>query len=123
MFWAQKQGPRSLSSLGATVLHAEDLSLSEQIHELSGVRLLIGMQGAGLTNMVWSHRLEHVLEVFPPGYRNDCFARLAVQMGSKYHFVLLNEGDVETNMKVARQSAESLIREVRRSSTVHPGRC
>jgi len=75
------------------------------------------MHGAGLTNMVWSNRLEHVLEVFPPGYRNDCFARLAVQMGSSYHFVSLDQDDVETKMMVARQSVASLIREVGRSST------
>ncbi len=107
------------SSLGATVLHTEDLSLSEQIRELSGARLLIGMHGAGLVNMVWSRRLEQVLEVFPPGYRNDCFARLAVQMGSEYHFVLLTEADAEAKMDLACRTATSLIQKVGRSSTVH----
>ncbi len=108
------------SSLGATVLHTEELSLSEQITALSGVRVLIGMHGAGLVNMVWSHRLEHVLEIFPPGYRNDCFARLAVQLGSQYHFVSLDEGDASVEIEAARQSAESLLSQVDRSSTGHP---
>ena len=106
---------RTVGSLGANVLHAQDLPLSGQIGELSGARLVIGMHGAGLTNMVWSRRLEHVLEIFPPGYCNDCFARLAVQMGSEYHFAALTGAGAEAEMEAACQTAAALVEQIGRS--------
>jgi capsular polysaccharide biosynthesis protein len=90
-----------LRTLGVRVVHAETMPLGEQIELFSGAWVVVGMHGAGLVNILWSNCLEHVIEVFPPGVRNDCYARLSVQLGAGYQCVTLEERSVSQGLRLA----------------------
>jgi capsular polysaccharide biosynthesis protein len=76
-----------LAAKGVEILFAENLSLSEQIQLFSSARIVIAPHGAGLSNLVWSQPGAKVLEIFPAEMFNDCYARLAMNLGLEYRYV------------------------------------
>lgn len=76
-----------VSEFGFEVLYLQELTWTEQVHRMSKAEVLVSPHGAGLTNMIWSSNLSDVIEIFPSGVRNDCYARLALQRGAKYSFL------------------------------------
>jgi capsular polysaccharide biosynthesis protein len=75
---------REVGRLGFDVVSFDDLSLSDQIRLSRDSRLMLGSHGAGLANLVFGERLQHLLELFSPDYFNDCYARLSVTGGLTY---------------------------------------
>ncbi len=64
-----------------------NLSFVKQIELFSQARTIVAPHGAGLSNMVWASGGLQVLEIFPSGYFNDCYARLSVQLGFGYDYI------------------------------------
>lgn len=80
---------------GVTILDTDQLTADQQISVFSSVKYLIGIHGAGLTNMVFSQRKCSVLEIFPPpdlGYLPYHYVLLAKLMGFKYNAIIGNKG-------------------------------
>jgi hypothetical protein len=77
---------KSLAGEGMQIVRMEKLSLAEQIRLLGEAELIVGLHGAGLANMVWARKPCRVVEIFPAGLRNDCFARLALTCGFRYDY-------------------------------------
>lgn len=79
---------RELAARGFDVICAERLSLRTQAEVFGSSSLIVAPHGAGLANMIWRSRGEcSVLEIFPHQFRNDCYARLATQLGFSYDYV------------------------------------
>lgn len=78
----------ALRQKGFTVLYAEDLRFVEQVRWFHRAEIVVGLHGAGLSNLVWARPPCRVLEIFPAGYCNDCFGCLAVGLGLTYDHVL-----------------------------------
>ena len=72
---------------GFSVVYLQDLMWTEQVHRMSKAEVLVSPHGAGLANMIWSTGLSAVIEIFPFGVRNDCYARLTLQRGADYSFI------------------------------------
>jgi capsular polysaccharide biosynthesis protein len=79
---------RALRDLGYEVVVAETLDLADQIRLFSSARGIAGLHGAGLANMIWAPPGCRILELFPTGAFNDCYARLALTCGHSYNYVL-----------------------------------
>lgn len=77
-----------LGAIGARVVYAQDLAFSEQQALLAGAKVIISPHGAGLANIVWTQSAERVIEIFPYGHRNDCYARLSRSLGIKYDYLV-----------------------------------
>ncbi|MCS6781778.1 MAG: glycosyltransferase family 61 protein [Gloeomargarita sp. SKYBB_i_bin120] len=75
-----------LVSRGYTVCCLEDLSFLEQVGLFRGARYVIGVHGAGLTNLVWGESGGRVLEIFPAVPCRDCYWILAHQAGWDYYY-------------------------------------
>jgi Glycosyltransferase 61 len=73
---------------GLTVSYMQDLSLDDQIALFSSVELVVAPHGAGLANLAWAERIRRLIEIFPTGYFNDCFARLSQTVGAEYRYVM-----------------------------------
>lgn len=73
---------------GAPAVQAVDfaeLPFAEQIRAVLDTRVLIGVSGAGLTNLVWLDPGRAVLEIVAaPSYQPACFANLAAWIGVRY---------------------------------------
>lgn len=77
----------ALVAQGFTAMHAEDLSLLQQIALLAHAREVVALHGAGLSNLLWCRPGTRVTEVFAPGVFNDCYARLSLDLGLEYSYV------------------------------------
>ena len=79
-----------VEQLGFDLVSFQTLSLSDQIRLSRDSRVMIGPHGAGLANLVFGNRLQHVFELFSPAYFNDCYARLSVGRGISLCALLLH---------------------------------
>lgn len=77
----------ALKDIGFEVVRLEQLKFQEQIRLMSQASIIVAMHGAGLANMIWARNPCRVVEVFPIGCYNDCFARLALTCGFDYRMV------------------------------------
>ncbi len=85
----------------------EDYSLQQQVDLLSETKALIGLHGAGLTNMLFMPTGAQLLELRNQGDRsNNCFFSMAADLHHRYYY-LTNAGnkadayDVEIEVDIA----------------------
>ncbi len=81
--------------LGFLVIDTDQLSMAEQIQLFSSTRYLIGIHGAGLTNLVYQNGSCKVLELFPPpdqGYLPYHYILLAKMFGFQYSAMIGQPG-------------------------------
>ena len=88
---------RELRKLGYEVVVAETLDLAEQIRLFSSARGIVALHGAGLSNMIWAPPGCTILELFPRGAFNDCYARLALTCGHSYNYEVLDARGLESS--------------------------
>ena len=64
-------------------------SLQEDLTQVRQCRVMVGAHGAGLVKMLFCPRLEHVVELMPPGESPpDLYQRMAAALGVEYHRIL-----------------------------------
>ena len=80
-----------LQDFGFKVIYAEELPFRDQVTCFSGARFIIGPHGGGLSNMIWSDLPCEIFEIFPFDLFNDCYARLAAELGFGYDYVVCEQ--------------------------------
>jgi len=75
---------RWLEDLGFQVVYLEKLPFLETVKLCREADIIVASHGAGLANLVWHKNEVKVVEIFPVGFVNDCFARLCCILGLKY---------------------------------------
>jgi len=70
------------------VIYLEKLKLEEQMEIFQKAEKVVGLHGAGLSNIVWKNGDLDILEIFHGDVFNDCYARLSVQMGFQYSYFI-----------------------------------
>lgn len=76
-----------LQEYGYRVFDADNLNLNEQIELFAGMDYLIGIHGAGFTNLLYTHHLKVLVEIFPPTsepWLPFHYGLMAKQLGVKY---------------------------------------
>jgi hypothetical protein len=84
---------RALEAQGFASVHAEAIAFSEQVALASRTRILVGVHGAGLTNMLFMPEGAHVIEIANPRYPSPAFYALAAALGLRYWLVWGNPSD------------------------------
>jgi capsular polysaccharide biosynthesis protein len=80
-----------LQNAGFKIIYPEEMSVKDQITVFSQAKTIVAPHGAGLSNMIWRAGDCRIVEIFTPEWRNDCYARLAVQLGFDYDYVSIDE--------------------------------
>jgi len=75
---------RELIPLGFENVSAAGLSVSDQSTLFASAKLVVSVHGAGLANILFSPPETTVVELYNPGYDNDCFQRLGESLGQKF---------------------------------------
>ncbi len=76
------------------IIDSDDFSLNEQIDIFSSAETIIGIHGAGLTNMIYRYPEKCTLiEIFPPDMTPTHYYWLSKELGFNYNAVLGVEGD------------------------------
>ena len=81
-----------LAAIGFQIVHNERLPLSEQIRLFSAADAIVGLHGAGLSNLIWARPACRILELFPCHTYNPCYAHLAATLGFPYEYHLCEPG-------------------------------
>lgn len=78
-----------LEKNGYSILKAAELSFKEQVVLFSNAQIIIGMHGAGLTNMIWMPKDSKIAEIRLEGdSHNNCYFSLASALNLKYYYSL-----------------------------------
>ncbi len=86
----------ALLELGFQIVQCEQLTLAEQVAMFRNAKLIIGMHGAGLTNLMFAHNLT-IIEL-RGAYGGDDYVRLCTAL--KLRHVLFNCDDQDNNTTV-----------------------
>jgi len=80
----------ALAPLGFETISTEDMRLEEQIFLFSQAQFIVGLHGAGLTNVLFAPREARVLEFMSPvpGYVNACYYSLSAAVGLRYMYLM-----------------------------------
>lgn len=70
--------------LDSELVNPSELTIKEQIELFSRAKLVIGLHGGGLSNIVWMHDSGKLIELFNHPYRTSDYERLSVELGIKY---------------------------------------
>lgn len=74
---------------GFEVCYFEKMPFAEQMKMVSEAKIIMGVHGAGLSNMIAGREGLKVMELLNPAYFNPCFAQLASQLGFDYRCAML----------------------------------
>ena len=95
----QKRSPANEPALqaemekcGFSPFDGTGMSLLAQVKLFSSAKRLIGMHGAGLSNIVWAQHGVEVCEIFSSGYMPSCYSALTAMRGGQYTSVSYTPG-------------------------------
>jgi capsular polysaccharide biosynthesis protein len=83
---------RELEQQGFVCFDGSGVSLLSQIALFSSAKQLIGMHGAGLSNIVWAPEGVDVCEIFSSGYMPSCYSALTAMRTGRYTPVTYTAG-------------------------------
>lgn len=107
-----------LSAMGFIILSPEEYSLEEQIENFIKAKVVIGLHGAGLTNMLFCPSGTVIVELGKKGEKLDkCYFNLANNLDFDYYHFPCEAIDEDTTyydaiIKADLESFESLVRSV-----------
>ena len=79
---------------GFEICYFERMSFPEQMKVMSEAKVVMGIHGAGLSNIIAGKAGLKVIELLNPTWFNTCFSQLASQLGFEYCYdVLKQDGD------------------------------
>jgi capsular polysaccharide biosynthesis protein len=73
---------------GFEIVCLEQLRFSEQVELFASAQAVVGVHGAGMSNLVFAPAGCRVLELFPAAYLQSCYRDLAATMKLDYHQVV-----------------------------------
>lgn len=119
-----------LRHAGFETVVMEDLTFAEQVALMRETRVLAGLHGAGLGNMIFCAEGAHVLEIMDPGYPSPNFYALAAALGHHYWLVAA-EGvgggkpgwrDLRPDPRLLEDTVRKLLAESSTTPTLEEGR-
>lgn len=84
------------------VVHMENLSLKKQINLSASSEIILGLHGAGLSNILWMGRGSNLIELKPhkDEYLN-CYFNLCKILNIKYNYVLCKKNNLLNSSKTS----------------------
>lgn len=89
----------ALQTDGWEIVDPGVLSFTEQVETFKQARIIAGIHGAGMTNILWAPSGTRVVELMPRTFRNGCYEGISLVVGHR-HQVLLCPADRDGNMSV-----------------------
>lgn len=101
---------------GFQVVYFEKLNLQKQIELMAETKILVGLHGAALTNMIFMPAGQTVVELRNMNdCTSNCYFNLAATLGHHYYYTL-NQGDHEdtimANFTINLQALEEILDEI-----------
>ncbi|OIP68721.1 MAG: hypothetical protein AUK43_15090 [Oscillatoriales cyanobacterium CG2_30_40_61] len=84
-----------LNKLGFITVYFEKMSMLEKVALMSRAEVVIGLCGAGLTNLVFANPGTKVIEIFPPNYIHFTYYILCHQLGLEYYYLVGDRFEID----------------------------
>ncbi len=84
------------------------LSFGEQLETFKQARIIAGIHGAGMTNVLWAPPGTRVVEFMPRSFRNACYEGISLVLGHS-HQVLICQSDSRGNMQVSADQLRQVL--------------
>jgi capsular polysaccharide biosynthesis protein len=89
---------QKLKERGFEIVQMEDLSFGSQVALMSEAKVVMGIHGAGLTNMIFMPRGSKVIEMrAEKDHHNNCYFALADALGLDYSYLLCEVHETEND--------------------------
>jgi hypothetical protein len=85
-----------LSSKGYKTYHLENMLVNEQVELFSNASIVIGVHGAGFSNIYFCPQSTIVFELFSEYYHDSSFKVLSNALGLKYHYMIGKTNNIES---------------------------
>ena len=82
---------QSFAQDGYELVQLEKLPWADQVRLFANAESVAGLHGAGFANILFAPPNCSVHEIFPEGYSNDCYARLAAGLDIAYQYSIAKE--------------------------------
>ncbi len=76
---------------GFEICYFERMPFEEQMQTVSEASVVMGVHGAGLSNIIAGRNGLTVIEILNPDWLNPCFMQLAHQLGFRYRYLMLDK--------------------------------
>jgi hypothetical protein len=76
---------------GWEIIYAEKLNFEEQIETFSQARVICGVGGSNLANVIWADPKAILIELSDSWF-SPCFSRMSSYLGYQYHLVEFRDG-------------------------------
>lgn len=84
----KKEVSKVLLKYSFTTVYPHEHDLREQVGIFSQAEIIIGIHGAGLTNLLWASKNAKVIEILPSNRRADHYTKLARELGLSYQQIV-----------------------------------
>jgi len=102
-----------LEQFGFEIHCFEDHSFAEQVHLMAGAKCVVGMHGAGLTNMLFMPPKGKVLEFRNRAdAQNNCYFSLASDLGHHYYYQICQGNTDDTHVVDIQVDMQELERDL-----------
>lgn len=81
----------TLNEFGFATIFPEDLSFEEQVALFSGATHIVGLNGAGLANMIFAPEGTKVIECVHPDFITSYFWDICAELGHQYYVLVSND--------------------------------
>lgn len=111
-----------LKDIGVSFIDPACISIEAQIDAFAHAKMVVGIHGAGLANIIWCKQNTRVIEIFHPNFSPWCYAILANQIGLEYYCLggipgHMNINFRESNVDVDWDGLHLLIQKLKNSIT------
>ena len=83
----------NLRELGVSFFNPANVSVKKQIETFANARIVVGIHGAGIANILWCQQGTKVVEIFHPKFAHVCYPILANHLNMDYYCLGGNPGN------------------------------
>lgn len=84
----KKEVSKVLLKYSFTTVYPHEHDLREQVGIFSQAEIIVGIHGAGLTNLLWANNNAKVLEILPSNRRANHYTKLASELGLSHQQIV-----------------------------------
>ena len=100
---------QALATEGWEIIEPGTLSFREQIAIFRQARIIAGIHGAGMTNLLWAPQGTRVVELMPRTFRNGCYAGISLVLGHDHRVLVCPAGRRGNQMTVPAQAIREVL--------------
>jgi capsular polysaccharide biosynthesis protein len=82
------------------IIYSEKISFEKQIKIFSNTKYILGLHGAGLSNLIWMKKKSYLIEIKPEiDLYLNCYFNLASLLNLNYHYLICKKKNMFVSSK------------------------